>query len=204
MNGTNKIIHHSSDKADLLLLVSRAREGSQEALDDLKLRYAPLIESQISKHSVSDMSAQDLVDIREEALVIFYNAVCNYDCSADGVEFGLYAKICIENGLVSFVRSYFRRKKRSVLPLEHAHLVGDGSGNILQSIVDEENAAELVRTVRGNLSEYENRVWWMYVSGMSVSDISSALGNVDPKSVSNAVYRIRKKLKGLFVERGKS
>ena len=199
MNGIDNVIQTPPEKEKLHELISKAREGSQDALNCLKSRYDPLIESQISKHSLNDMTAQDLVDIREEALIIFYNAVCNYD-PASGVEFGLYAKICIENGLISFVRSCFRRKKRLVLPLDRAAGVGDDP-NFLQSIVDEEKAAELVRTIRKRLSDYENRVWWLYVSGMSVSDISAALGGVDPKSVSNAVYRIRKKLKGVIVER---
>lgn len=202
MNGIDIVIQMPLEKEKIYDLIARAREGSQDALNELKSRYAPLIESQISKHSQPDMAAQDLVDIREEALVIFCNAVCNFDTAA-GVEFGLYAKICIENGLVSFVRSYFRRKKRTILPLEKAEGNGD-SPNFLQSIVDEESAADLVRTIRAKLSNYENRVWWMYVSGMSVAEISAAIGGVDPKSVSNAVYRIRKKLKGVVVERDNS
>ena len=202
MNGLNNVIQTPSGREKLYELISRARDGSLEALNELKGMYAPLIESQIQKHMLDDMTAQDLVDIREESLIIFCNAVCNYDPSA-GVEFGLYAKICIENGLISFVRSYFRRKKRSVLPLERAEGSVE-SPNFLQSIVDEENAAELVRAISTRLSNYENRVWWMYVSGMSVSDISVALGGADPKSVSNAIYRIRKKLKGLMMDRDDS
>ena len=197
MNRSN----NSLNKETINELVVRAREGSQEALSELKTRYAPLIESQISKHSLTDMSRQDVVDLREEALIIFCSAVCNYNCSADGVEFGLYAKICIENGLVSYVRSYLRRKKRPILPLERTELFEGDSPNFLQNIVDEENVADLVRLIGGKLSDYENRVWWMYVSGMSVSDIASALKITDPKSVSNAIYRIRRKLKGLLIDR---
>ena len=202
MNGIDNVIQTTQEKEKLYEQISKARDGSQEALNYLKSKYAPLIESQISKHSLDDMTAQDIVDIREESLVIFCNAVCNYDLSA-GVEFGLYAKICIENGLISFVRSYSRRKKRFVLPLERAEGSGDAP-NFLQSIVDEESTADLVRTIRAKLSNYENRVWWMYVSGMSVSEIALALGGADPKSVSNAVYRIRKKLKGVIVGRDNS
>lgn len=193
--------NNSPSKETINELVVRARDGSQEALSDLKTQYAPLIESQISKHSLTDMSLQDVVDLREEALIIFCSAVCNYDCSSDGVEFGLYAKICIENGLISYVRSYLRRKKRPILPLERVELLSGDSPNFLQNIVDEENAADLVRLIRSKLSDYENRVWWMYVSGMRVSDIASALQNTDPKSVSNAIYRIRRKLKGLLIDR---
>ena len=198
MNGINKNGHNSLGREELILLVQKARNGSQDALDALKHQYAPLIESSISRHTFPDMSVQDIVDIREEANIIFCTAVCNYNSSEEGVEFGLYAKICIENGLVSFVRSYFRRKKNSVLSLENVDVSGGDSQNFLQSIVDEEDTANLVRLIRSKLSDYENRVWWRYVSGMSASLIAKSLGNADSKSVSNAIYRIRKKLKGLI------
>ena len=135
-------------------------------------------------------------------LIIFCNAVCNYDYSEDGVEFGLYAKICIENGLVSFIRSYYRRKKKAVLPLEYAERAADGAVyDPLQALVDKENTSELVRVIRKNLSDYENRVWWLYVSGMSASEISRELKVNDSKSVSNAIYRIRRKLRGFVSDR---
>ena len=57
---------------------------------------------------------------------------------------------------------------------------------------------ELVKSIKKNLSDYENRVWWMYVSGLSVSEIARRIGVVEPKSVSNAVYRIRKKLRAVI------
>ena len=185
-------------REETVALLISARDGSQDALNELKRIYAPLIEASILKHSVADMSKQDLVDLREEANVIFCNAVCNYDNTVEGVEFGLYAKICIENGLISYIRSYFRRKKKTVLPLDSVSLSSGDTVNFLQSIVDEENAADLVRLIRSQLSDYENRVWWLYVSGMSASSIASTLSDTDAKSVSNAIYRIRKKLKGLL------
>ena len=42
----------------------------------------------------------------------------------------------------------------------------------------------------------------MYVSGMSVSEISRAV-SADSKSVSNAIYRIRKKLRETLGESSK-
>lgn len=186
----------------LFSLIKSARFGDQEAFLYLKEKYKPLLTSLTVKYSLPDMLPQDVEDLTQEALVIFYNAVCNYECSPDGVEFGLYAKICIENGLVSFVRSYLRRAKRAVLPLEKADdRFEDRIYDPLQSLVAKENMSDMVRMIRKHLSEYENRVWWMYVSGMTVSDISKELGGADPKSVSNAVYRIRKKLRKVIVDR---
>ncbi len=184
------------ENADTLIeLITHAREGSQDAFVELKRRYTPLIESQIAKHTLADMSAQDVEDLRGEATSIFGNAVCNYDCTAEGVEFGLYAKICIGNGLVSFVRSYLRRKKKTVIPLELAESSAAEGSDPLQSLVDKENAQELMRTIKKSLSDYENLVWWLYVSGMSASEIAATIGEADPRSVSNAIYRIRRKLR---------
>ncbi len=186
---------------DVKTLVKKASEGSQDAFEELKFRYKPLLEKAVTAHTRYDMTAQDVSDLREEALLIFCNAVCNYDCSAEGVEFGLYAKICIENGLVSFVRAFSRRKRKMTLPLEEAKDTDREQYDPLQEVVDKERLSELVAFIRSHLSEYENRIWWMYTSGMSVSQISDMLGNADPKSVSNAVYRIRKKLRVFMASR---
>ena len=181
---------------DLNLALESAKNGSNEAFSSLKDKYKPLLESQVLKHTVNDMMPQDIEDLREEAFVIFCNAVCNFDLGNDDVEFGLYAKVCIENGLTSFVRSYLRRRKKATVSLETADKLAIPTlSDPLQTIIDKQRTEELVRNIKKNLSDYENRVWWMYVSGMSVSEIANAIGSVEPKSVSNAIYRIRKKLR---------
>lgn len=203
MNNSNEspIVSSNSNRDEMIGLVMRAREGSSDAFAELKNRYKPLLESQTVRHTLPDMTDQDVEDLRQEALVIFCNAICNYDCSVEGVEFGLYAKICIENGLVSFVRSYTHRKKNTALPLDSVKKAYGCENDILQSLVDEETVSDLVHIIRKQLSEYENRVWWLYISGMSVSEIAEKLGNTDAKSVSNAIYRIRKKLRSCIDDR---
>ncbi len=195
----------TEEQGALRELILKAKDGSQDALDTLLSKYRPLLESQISKHSYDDMTAQDVEDIRNEAAAVFCSAVCSYDTSAYGVEFGLYAKICVENGLTSFIRAYNRRRKRAVLPLEEAaeqsYAARDIEADPLQAIVDNENLSELVSFIHSNLSDYENRIWWMYVSGMGVSDISRAIDGKDNKSISNAIFRIRKKLRSFIEER---
>ena len=61
-------------------------------------------------------------------------------------------------------------------------------------LVEDESFRQLCRTVRGQLSDLENRVWWPYVTGVSVSEIARDLGR-DERSVHNAIYRIRRKLR---------
>lgn len=186
----------ASQKETLLRIIKDAQSGKEEAFKVLEERYKPLIDGCVRRRCLPDMPSQDVEDLHAEALVHFCSAVCSYDCCSDGVEFGLYARICIDNGLVSFMRSYSRRSKNKVVPLDFCEGSRDSNTlDFLQAFIDRENASALVDVINRNLSEYENRVWWLYVSGMSVSDIAHAVGNREPRSVSNAIYRIRKKLR---------
>ena len=192
-------VHSNNDQRESTLsLIDRARGGDQEAFSTLKEQYSPLLISRVTKHTLADMTVQDVEDMRQEALIVFCNAVYNYRSSEDSVEFGLYAKICIDNGLASFVRSYLRRAQNKALSLDGAHISAASGKDPLQALVDKENAAELVRSIKKILSDYENNVWWLYVSGLSVSEIAGKLGVDDVKSISNAIYRIRKKLRERF------
>ena len=173
-----------------------ARVGDQVALELLRDLYTPLIDASAHRFWRDGMSCHDREDIRQEALVNFCNAVYSYDLSFDGIEFGLYAKICIEHGLISFMRSFDRHKKISEIPIDEL-LQSDEKKecvDLLDSLADREQAATLCRRISDRLSKYENRIWWMYVSGLSVREIAASIG-VESKSVSNAVFRIRRKLK---------
>ncbi len=188
-------------KQNVTELILRAQSGEESAFSALKDIYRPLIDSCAHRFSSDTMTGQDREDIYQEALVHFCNSVCSYNCDNGGVEFGLYAKICIENGLVSFVRLYNRQNRLRAISLEDGFdTVPDGDGgDVLQSIVDRERTALLVRRINRRLSRFENKIWWLYVSGMSVSDIAEEV-SASRKSVSNAIYRIRKKLKDALSE----
>lgn len=192
-------LSNAQEREVLLTLVKEAQSGSQDAFEMLKNSYRPLIESSVRRHRLDGMSLQDVADMEQEAVAIFCSAVCSYDCCIDGVELGLYAKICIDNGLTSFVRAYLKRSRAQTVPLDdgRASCVSDP----ISGVIERESAERLIRTIKDNLSEYENRVWWLYASGMSASDIASAIG-ADVRSVSNAIYRIRRKLRERISYRG--
>lgn len=183
---------------DTYELISAARLGEQVAFERLREMYTPLIASQVSKRVLPEMNEQDAEDMRQEALIVFCKAVLSYDLDRREVEFGLYAKICIEHGLSSFVRSFYNGERARVVPLDEGNgksfSASDG-GDMLQRVVAREQLRELVGIIDRSLSELERRVWWLYASGMTASQISRELGNVEPRAVSNAIYRIRKKLR---------
>ena len=63
-----------------------------------------------------------------------------------------------------------------------------------ERVLEEERCKMLYESVRNTLSAYENRIWWLYLSGRTAKNIAQEL-NTDEKSVQNAIYRIRRKLR---------
>ena len=176
-------------------LVLQAQAGSGEACLALIAKYRPLLDASVARFGASEMTDQEYADMREEAERVFLGAISSYDTEQDAVDFGLYAKICLHNGLVSEWRHLkaLRRVTPVALPEEEA-AVPDPEPDPARQFEEDEAFNRLCRTVRGHLSDYENRVWWQYVTGVSVADIAEDLGR-DERSVHNAIYRIRKKLR---------
>lgn len=186
---------HKTDPAVRALVLS-AQAGSREAYLTLLSKYRPLLESSVARFGAFEMTDQERADMWEEAERVFLGAVSTYDTDQEGVDLGLYAKICLRNGLVSEWRHMRSRRRVATVPLEEeiSGKVTDPDTDLAGQLVEDERFGQLCRTVRGHLSDFENQVWWQYVTGVSVADIAEGLGR-DERSVHNAIYRIRKKLR---------
>jgi RNA polymerase sporulation-specific sigma factor len=141
--------------------------------------------------------SEDREDLRQEAILGFYKALTRYNTDQTEVQFGLYAKECIRNRLTSYLRRI--KKYEQIRPLEDegSEMIEDAEQDPVNRIVEQENYLELYNRVCSMLSDYENRVWWMYLSGRTAAEIASKLGK-DEKSVQNAIYRIRRKLRSVI------
>ncbi len=182
-------IPDSKTRAQTLACIQAVREGSQESFSSLLEQYRPLLERAVARFASRQVAELNREDLWQEATLVFYHSILTYDTEQSEVEFGLYAKICINNGLVSRLRSLTVRDE---LPLSESleHPASDPTERILE----EEGLEQLDGLIRTHLSEYEYRVWRLYVSGKRASDIGALIGR-DEKSVANAIYRIRKKLR---------
>ena len=192
-----------NSKETLACLLVQAQNGSDSAFEELLSKYRPLIESTVHSFVSHDTSKQEAEDLLEEAKHILLSAITSYDLTREGVEFGLYAKICLKNGLISELRRQQHRRRLGVVSLaeDTDNITDTADADPSARLVEEEDFRQLYRRIREHLSELENRVWWMYVAGAAVSDIAKALGK-DERSVHNAIYRIRTKLKRLLMQGG--
>lgn len=185
-------IKHQNEVKNLL---RDAKGGDETAFSLLLTLYEPLLLSLTSKYLLQYDANDDKEDVHQELRVAFYKAVNKYDLEDSPVDFGFFAKVCLKNALISRYRS---KKLRGVeiLPIEDA--VGIYSDdNPGDSIAERESIGVLQTLINDNLSEYEKTVWNLYLEEKTPKQIGEVLGK-DAKSISNALSRIRAKLRDLI------
>ena len=180
-------------KEELNKLIISVRNGDQKAFVLLLQQYSPLIEASVNMFCSEGSSSNDKDDFRQEASVAFYNSVLTYDLEQSNVEFGLYAKICVCNALISQIR-IAKRIPSEIQELSEDLISVEPNEDPSSKLLEEERLSFLFQIIRNTLSRYEYKVWKLYLSGCSTSEIAKEL-NTDSKSISNAIYRIRVKLR---------
>lgn len=163
------------------------RNGRHEDFDALRRKYAPLIASTAASFEQSGGGSR--VDLTEEAESALLRAALSYDIDNCKVSFGLYAKICIRNALVSFRRAKLSRERR-----EKSSADAESRKRRRRTELDGVDADEILERIGGELSDYERAVLLKYTDGNSAAQTAAELGTSE-RSVNNALYRARRKLR---------
>ena len=186
-----------SDEALCLL----ARAGNRLAEETLVTRYNRLVRT--CAHPLF-LVGGDREDLTQEGMVGLLTAVREYDAGKEA-SFRTFAEICIRSRLYSVLRASARDKQQPLnqsLSLDDSHFdsnpLTSGTNNLAQRnpedfLIDREHTAALLSGVRKQLSEFEAKILGFYLDGLSCREIATAVKKT-PKSVDNAVQRIRRKV----------
>lgn len=195
---------------EILDLIEKVREGDEIAFATLSDTYANLIDGAVKRFAPSfgidaesdgDIYGSD--DLRQIAVVALYKAALTYDPENEGknVSFGLFAKICVRNAMISALRKYKTEVKRIESAKESVKntRISNASHNAdpLYKLLHDEDLSEIKYVIYDNLSEFERKIFDNYIVGKSVGEIAYLLGK-NEKSVSNALYRVKVKIRGLL------
>ena len=180
-------------------LIVQVRNGNQSSFAELLKIYEPLFLSLLSKSNLESLNEQVIEDLRQELTLVFYHSIFSYDLEQNDVRFGLYAKICLRNALITQLRKLQKQKKSLSLEEEDETLfaIFDSGANPSEELVDRETVESMNKKIKGALSPFEVKVWQMYLTGNSTKNISTVLGKSE-KSIENAIFRLRRKLRDLF------
>lgn len=181
-------------------LILQVRKEDQDAFEELLEIYEPLIVSFVNRFGNNGVSRQDSEDFKQELTVTFYNAILSYDLSQTHVSFGLYAKICMNNFFITQLRALKKRRGLETVSLEETSEEGNevkAEDDLSADMIRREEMREWNKKIEVALSKFEYKVWQYYFSGCSSREIAEELGRTE-KSIENAIFRIRNKLKVLF------
>lgn len=171
------------------ILLSRTKAGEESAFFEIAEQYKPLIESCVCYFN-SKLPHEEL---QQEALIALYRAACSYDPDVSNVSFGLYAKICINNSLISLSRNV---AKYESVAIDDYEIDSDVNVDLDPSVdyINRESFIKLDKFVRDHLSSYEYSVFRLYLDGYRVKEIASILSKTE-KSVTGAIMRLKIKLR---------
>ena len=178
-----------------------AAAGNRLAEEALVTRYNRLVRTCARPFFLAGGDSEDLT---QEGMVGLITAVREYDAGKEA-SFRTFAEICIRSRLYSVLRASARDKQQPLnqsLSLDDSHFdsnpLTSGTNNLAQRnpedfLIDREHTAALLSGVRKQLSEFEAKILGFYLDGLSCREIAKAV-NKPPKSVDNAVQRIRRKV----------
>lgn len=172
-------------------LVELINSGDYKYLQVLINRYMPYIISVASRYNVSGFDTEDF--IQEGILAIFF-AVKSYNI--EKASFKTFVCLCINRAMSSALLRCTGNAKH--IPEGLISSIDDfelaDTSNPESILIEKENFNDLEHTIKSELSQFEYQVLCEFLSGKSYVDIAASL-NVTPKSVDNALRRIRSKIK---------
>ena len=178
-----------------------AAQGNRMAEEILVTRYNRLVRTCARPYFLAGGDSEDLT---QEGMVGLIKAVREFDAGRE-TSFRTFAEICIRSRLYSVLRAAGRDKQQPLnqsvsldTPYFESNSYTSGTNNLAQRnpedfLIDREHTAALLSGVRKQLSEFEAKILGYYLDGLSCREIAKAVSK-SPKSVDNAVQRIRRKV----------
>ena len=171
-------------------LVEQFQSGNESAFSRLVERLLPMLRREASLIRCNHADADDLA---QEALCGLLNAARRFRFN-DEATFTTYARVCVRNRLlnagVSFSSPESPRDDEWLFDKIESDGVSEDPGDWLQR---KEESVLLLENLKSRLSDLEYRVLMYHLAAYTYDEIGRALG-VAPKSVDNALQRIRRKL----------
>ena len=192
------------DKIDELpdgALCSLVSKGDREAEELLVIRYRRLVRICARPFFLAGGDREDLI---QEGMVGLLKAIRSYDPGKEA-SFRTFAEICIRSRLYSILRSQKLDKHTALdhsvrveAPFFDSNSYTVGSSDIAQAnpedlLILQESFNEMWKRVQKQLSEFEAKILGFYLDGLSYQEIAVKVRK-SPKSVDNAVQRIRRKV----------
>lgn len=194
-------------------LIVKLRMGEENITDYILEKYKPLVRKRTNAMYLIGGESEDLI---QEGMIGLFKAIRDYREDKDS-SFYHFADLCINRQLYTALEASNRKKHmplNSYISLseqgtEEGIRMEDALAGQSQSpeqlVIEQEIWEEFRERLTVSLSKMENQVLGMYLNGCNYIQIARLLDK-SPKSIDNALQRIRNKIKkmkqGSSMERG--
>lgn len=183
-------------------------EDSKEAdaiVEYLMNKYKPLVRKQTNALYLIGGEKDDLV---QEGMIGLFKAVRDYSQDKN-CSFFYFAQVCISNQLSSALKASNRLKHSPLNGYVSLSTEDENQSNAFEKLLVEQTETnpellvirqelwlEFKQKLADNLSKLENTTLALYLEGKSYTEIAEILDKT-PKSIDNALQRIRQKVENL-------
>lgn len=183
-------------------------EGSEEAESILLDKYKAVVKN---RAKTLFLTGGDMDDLIQEGMIGLFLAMKSYD-ESKGSSFSTFARLALERRMYNAIKAQNTKKNsplNNYVSLDSSENEGEEGGRNIallragmeaepeKKLIDRENTDFLMMKLSEELSEFEKEVLKLSLSGKDYKEIGKELGK-SPKSIDNALQRIKKKLKGIL------
>jgi RNA polymerase sporulation-specific sigma factor len=187
-------------------LIEKLRQGEDDITDYILEKYKPLVRKKTNAMYLIGGETEDLI---QEGMIGLFKAIRDYKPDKDA-SFYHFAELCINRQLYSALEASNRKKHQplnsyiSLSEQEHpdavaAELLVDKESGPEQTVIEQEVWEEYKKRLAQKLSRMENQVLQYYLDGNHYIQIAEMMGK-SPKSIDNALQRIRQKIRQMKPE----
>ena len=192
-------------------LLEKAQRGDGDAMTALLEKYKSMVRALARPLFLIDGEQDDLV---QEGMIGLFKAIQTYD-GEKGAAFESFANTCIRGQLYTAVKKSNRKKNQplntyiSLYSVENGDESADQDGGFVidKTVPDWQNNPERIvvgreyqrdfrEKVYRHLSKMEMQVLDLFLQGLTYQEIAARLDKA-PKSIDNALQRIKGKIKHL-------
>lgn len=185
-------------------LVKMAQEGSETAEEILIEKYKGLVKNKAKTYYITGADSEDVV---QEGMIGLFKAIRSFDADKQAA-FKTFADTCVNSQILSAIKKANRKRHKPLNESVSLNKEVDDEkqdisvGDLLQASMDNDPEAilllqEVVDYLKtydsGLFSKFEREVWMEKLKGRNYMEIAENLGR-SPKSVDNALQRIKKKI----------
>ena len=196
-------------------MLEKAKSGDEVAISSLMEKYKPLVISISRKYFLVNQAQEEII---QEGMIGLFRALRGYKIDSK-TDFESYASLCINRQIQNAIKSNNRNKNipintylsvtnqgkilLNVLPAgetsdddDKGFYIPSNSPTPEESILFKEKLVEVSEKISTLLSSFEKKVLHLYIKGLNYNEISVLLKK-EPKSIDNALSRIKIKLRDL-------